>query len=137
MGIGRETMNTGRKQHLAKVKRIVVKVGSSLLTDPKRRTIRAAFLKSLARQVASLPSRGIETVVVTSGAIAAGSYKLSLAQKPKEISKLQALAAAGQSRLMGNYETAFQKMGLKVAQILLTREDLSDRDRYTNLHNTF
>lgn len=137
MGIGRETMNTGRKQHLAKVKRIVVKVGSSLLTDPKRRTIRAAFLKSLARQVASLASRGIETVVVTSGAIAAGSYKLGLAQKPKEISKLQALAAAGQSRLMGNYETAFQKMGLKVAQILLTREDLSDRDRYTNLHNTF
>jgi glutamate 5-kinase len=130
-------MTDKRKQHLSGVKRVVVKIGSSLLTDPKRKTIRAPFLRKMAKQIKYLTDNGIETVVVTSGAIAAGAFKLGLSQKPKEVSKLQALAAIGQSRLMGSYEAAFQKVGLKVAQMLLTREDLSDRDRYTNIHNTF
>ncbi len=116
---------------------MVVKVGSSLLTDPKKGGIRSLFLGNLARQVLDLTSRGFEVVVVTSGAISAGAFKLGLTRRPKEVSKLQALAAAGQSRLMGGYEKAFQKVGLKVAQILLTREDLAERERYTNLHNTF
>ena len=137
MGIGKKNMDVERKQYLSKVKRVVVKVGSSLLTDPKRRAIRAPFLRNLARQVTYLTSHGLEVVLVTSGAIAAGVFKLALPQKPKEVSKLQALAAVGQSRLMGEYEAAFQKVGAQVAQILLTREDLSDRDRYTNLRNTF
>jgi glutamate 5-kinase len=74
---------------------------------------------------------------VTSGAIAAGMNELNLKQRPKEIPQLQALAAVGQSNLMHAYETHFKKKNLKVAQILLTQEDLSDRVRYTNAHNTF
>ena len=74
---------------------------------------------------------------MTSGAIAAGMNELNLKQRPKEIPQLQALAAVGQCNLMHAYETHFKKNTFKVAQILLTQEDLSDRVRYTNAHNTF
>lgn len=130
-------MTSDRKSHLTKVKRVVVKAGSSLLTDSKRGRIQTRFLGRLARQVQVLQKRGIQCVIVTSGAIAAGMFELGFKQRPKEMARLQALAAMGQSRLMHAYETAFRRYQLKVAQILLTREDLSDRMRYSNAHNTF
>lgn len=129
-------MTLERKQHLSKVKRMVIKVGSSLLTDSAKKTIATRFLGQLASQIAQLQKKGIQCVVVTSGAIAAGFYKLGLKERPKEIAKLQALAAIGQSHLMHAYETAFKKNGLNVAQLLLTWDDLSNRNRYSNAHNT-
>ena len=125
-----------RREYLSKVKRLVIKIGSSLLTDPGKKGIRKRFLNRLALEILELQKKRIQTVVVTSGAIAAGIFALGIGKKPKEISKLQALAAVGQSNLMQAYETTFNKSGLKVAQMLLTREDLSDRGRYTNAHNT-
>ncbi|HJT23849.1 MAG TPA: glutamate 5-kinase [bacterium] len=130
-------MTSERKKHLSGVKRIVIKAGSSLLTDSGRMKVQTRFLTNLAKQVKSLRQRGIQCVIVTSGAIAAGMFGLGLRQRPKDMSKLQALAAVGQSNLMHAYEATFQRFGLKVAQILLTREDLSDRGRYSNAHNTF
>ena len=130
-------METERLNHLSKVRHVVIKIGSSLLTDAKRRKIQTRFLAGLARQVHQLQKRRIQPVIVTSGAIAAGLFKLGLKERPKDMAELQALAAVGQSNLMHAYESAFNKFGLKMAQILLTREDLADRNRYSNAHNTF
>lgn len=107
-----------------------------MLTDPVKKKVRSGFLRSLAEQIRSLQDRGIQCLVVTSGAIAAGLLALKLEKRPKRIEQLQALAAVGQSRLMHAYQVAFESSGLKVAQILLTREDLSNRQRYSNAHNT-
>jgi glutamate 5-kinase len=125
-----------RKQHLSKVKRVVIKIGSSLLTNTSKRTIQSSFLSHLAFQIKALQQKKIQCVVVTSGAIAAGFYQLKLKEKPKEIAQLQALAAIGQSNLMHSYVQTFKKMNLNVAQLLLTWDDLSQRSRYSNAHNT-
>ena len=125
-----------RKQHLSKVKRVVIKIGSSLLTNTSKRTIRTGFLSHLAFQIKALQQKNIQCVVVTSGAIAAGFYQLKLKEKPKEIARLQALAAIGQSNLMHSYVQTFKKKNLNVAQLLLTWDDLSQRSRYSNAHNT-
>ncbi|HTC20815.1 MAG TPA: glutamate 5-kinase [bacterium] len=130
-------MTFDRKGYISKSKRIVIKIGSSLLTDSKKMGIRARFLNQMAEQVKKLTDSGLQCVIVTSGAIAAGMFELGLGKRPKEMAKLQALAAVGQSSLMHQYKTAFKRRGLKVAQILLTREDLSNRGRYSNAHNTF
>jgi glutamate 5-kinase len=130
-------MTLERRNYFSKTKRIVVKIGSSLLTDSKKKRIRTRFLQHLAAQIETLRSRGAQCVIVTSGAIAAGLYELGVEKRPKEIAELQALAAIGQSKLMHAYEATFNRLGLKVAQILLTREDLADRHRYSNAHNTF
>ncbi len=129
-------MKSERAEHLSSVKRVVIKIGSSLLADPKKKGIKTAFLRHLAGQIKTLQKRGLQCLVVTSGAIAAGLFELGLDKKPKEIEKLQALAAIGQSKLMHAYEVVFKKNGLKVAQILLTREDMENRQRYSNAHNT-
>jgi len=129
-------MALGRKEHLSKVKRVVIKVGSSLLTNASKKTIQTSFLNHLASQIKILQQKNIQCVVVTSGAIAAGFYKLKLKEKPKEIAQLQALAAIGQSALMHSYEKTFKRSGLNVAQLLLTWDDLSHRNRYSNAHNT-
>ncbi len=125
-----------RMQYLSKARKIVIKIGSSLLTDEKKRRIQRGFLRRLAAQVRHFQDQGIQTVIVTSGAIAAGLYELGLAKRPVEIAKLQALAAIGQSNLMHAYKAAFQGSRLKVAQILLTGEDFSSRQRYGNARNT-
>jgi glutamate 5-kinase len=129
-------VNSERNRFLSPARRIVIKIGSSLLTDEKKREIRTLFLKRLAEQVHALQQRGIQCLIVTSGAIAAGLYVMGKKERPKEIAQLQALAAVGQSDLMNAYKTMFKGFGLKVAQILLTREDLADRNRYSNAHHT-
>lgn len=129
-------MKLERSQHLSKIKRVVIKVGSSLLTNSKTKGIQVRFLSHLAEQVSVLQKKGIQCLIITSGAIAAGLFELGLDKRPKEITQLQALAAIGQSNLMHSYKTTFKKFDLKVAQILLTGEDLSNRHRYSNAHNT-
>lgn len=129
-------MRGDRNNFLSKTKRLVIKIGSSLLTDEKKKGINNFFLRHLAEQVKAFQSQGIECLIVTSGAIAAGCFELGLKKRPLEISKLQALAAVGQSKLMHNYAVTFDRFGLKIAQVLLTRDDLSNRHRYSNAHNT-
>ncbi|MCW1970915.1 MAG: glutamate 5-kinase [Anaerolineae bacterium] len=117
--------------------RIVIKLGTSTLTDGTQRINRRRMLE-LAQQMVKLREQGHEVVVVSSGAMAAGREHLGVtpAQRPKKTSLLmpykQMLAAVGQSRLMMAWEQVFGIFELKVAQVLLTRADLSDRNRYLN-----
>lgn len=119
-------------------RRLVVKLGTSVLTAGTDQ-LQRPFLVELARQIADLRARGVEVLLVSSGAIAAGRERLNL--PPHQRSKghvplKQMLAAVGQSRLMHLYEQIFDIYGLQVAQALLTRDDLRDRRRYLNARNT-
>ncbi|MEO8508814.1 MAG: glutamate 5-kinase [Betaproteobacteria bacterium] len=119
----------------AAAKRIVVKVGSSLVTDEGRGLDHAAVAR-WAEEIALLKRAGREVVLVSSGAIAEGIRRLGWTTRPRAIHKLQAAAAVGQMGLVQAYEAAFAKFGLHTAQILLTHEDLSDRKRYLNARTT-
>ncbi len=119
------------RDSLKNKKRIVVKVGSSVLVDENGR-LSSARCRALAKQIAALVKKRLKVVVVSSGAIAAGLVKLNLTRKPHVIPLKQAVAAAGQTKLMFEYEKSFAKYGLKVAQILLTRDDLANRRRFLN-----
>jgi len=116
-------------------KRIVVKLGTNLLTAGGNR-LDKDIMSSLVSQVASLHHKGLELVVVSSGAIAAGRYKLGITKELKGIPYKQVLASMGQSRLMNVYEQLFKQYGIAVAQALLTKADLSDRAGYLNARNT-
>ena len=115
--------------------RIVVKLGTSTLTNGSTR-LSPPLVIDLARQMVQLQARGHQVLLVSSGAIAAGREKLNFPQFPKDIPAKQMLAAIGQPRLMAFYEQIFGLYGLTVAQILLTRSDLSHRRRYLNARNT-
>jgi glutamate 5-kinase len=117
------------------MKRLVIKIGSNILSD-KKEGIDTIRISSIARDIHALHEKGYEVVVVSSGAIAAGMRKLGLKEKPKDIKLKQAAAAVGQSRLMWAYERSFSEYDMKAAQVLLTRDDLSDRKRYINAKNT-
>jgi len=124
-----------RKSLLSKVHRLVLKIGSQVLTA-KSRSLSQTVFDRLGREVSAVKKKGYEVVIVSSGAIAAGMSRLDLSEKPKTIPQKQASAAIGQSALMWNYERAFTFYGAKVAQVLLTRDDLSNRNRYLNARNT-
>ncbi|KPJ69347.1 hypothetical protein AMJ44_04040 [candidate division WOR-1 bacterium DG_54_3] len=113
---------------------IVIKVGSSSLTDPKGK-LDLPNLKRIASEIAELIKDKKKVVLVTSGAIVSGAERLGLG-KPKTIPEKQAAAAVGQSRLMRQYEKAFEEYDLTVAQVLLTRDAIADRERYLNARNT-
>jgi glutamate 5-kinase len=115
-------------------KRIVVKVGSNVLTEDNGLNLKA--MRSIARQIGKLIESGLEVILVSSGAMASGIKKIGLPARPDELPKRQAVAAVGQAGLMMEYEKAFGRFNLKVAQILLTSEDLSNRKRYLNARNT-
>ncbi len=120
---------------IANASRIVVKVGSSLVTNEGRGLDREA-VAAWARQIAALRGLGKEVVLVSSGAIAEGMARLGWARRPKNMHQLQAAAAVGQMGLVQAYETAFAAHGLHTAQILLTHEDLAERERYLNARST-
>lgn len=124
------------RKDLTKVKRIVVKVGTSTITYPNcsRNFTR---MDHLCRELADLHNQGLEVILVTSGAVAVGSERLGLKEKPKTIPGKQAAAAVGQGILMNTYEKLFAEYGQIVAQVLLTRTEVLDRHRYTNSRNTF
>ncbi len=123
-----------RRSCLERTRRVVVKVGSAILTSSSG--IDTAVMDSLARQLTDLRKKGLEVILVSSGAVAAGRRKLGLTRKDISIKEKQAVAAAGQSNLMRGYEDIFDTYDQKVAQVLLTRDDLSHRDRYLNVRNT-
>ncbi len=120
---------------LREARRIVVKVGSSLVTD-EGRGIDAQAIGNWSRQLAALAAQGREVVMVSSGAIAEGMKRLGWATRPKELHELQAAAAVGQMGLVQMYETQLRSHGMASAQVLLTHADLADRERYLNARST-
>lgn len=116
------------------VRRIVAKVGSAVLTTADG--LNRQIIENLSAELSRFKRDGFEIVLVSSGAIASGLRKVGLLARPKSIPEKQAVAAVGQSSLILAYEEAFGHYGEKVAQILLTREDLSHRKRYLNARNT-
>jgi glutamate 5-kinase len=116
-------------------KKIVVKVGSSVLTGGKTVLV-AENLERIVCLVARLVKEGQEVILVSSGAVASGLSVLGLEKKPRALAELQAAAAAGQNILMQAYTATFARRGMKCAQILITVEDFNDRDRYLNTSNT-
>jgi glutamate 5-kinase len=122
------------RRQLGRVRRLVVKVGTSLIADvatgpdPDR-------IAGLATELAAA-REGREVVLVTSGAIATGMARLALPARPRSMPEKQAAAAVGQSALMWHYEAAFKRHGIAVGQVLLTAQDIGDRARYLNARNT-
>lgn len=121
---------------LAQVRRLVVKVGTGVLSAPDGR-LDARRVGRVAGVVAEIiGARGVQVVLVSSGAIGAGMGILGHRRRPRELAELQAAASAGQSHLMAVYGNAFRRRGLRVAQVLLTHDDLRSRQRHLNARNT-
>jgi len=135
MSQSRQLRGAPARRALPKVKRLVVKVGSGLISAPGQGLL-PDRIGALADELAALAKDGREVVVVSSGAIASGMARLGLTQRPRSIPEKQAAAAVGQSALMWHYEQAFARHGIRVAQVLVTQEDISARPRYLNARNT-
>ncbi len=120
---------------LSQAKRVVVNIGSSLLTNTGAGLDREA-IAGWVGQIAGLRARGIEVVVVSSGAIAEGMKRLGWSKRPRAVNELQAAAAVGQMGLVEVWEACFSERGLHTAQVLLTNADLADRNRYLNARTT-
>lgn len=125
-----------RKDVLKEIGMLVVKVGTSVLADPLRGGLDIRRMEGIVEGICWAWERGIKTILVSSGAIGAGMSKLGVHKRPKSLNKLQALAAVGQGILIGTYMDIFERYGRVAAQILLTRDDFSDRRRYINAKNT-
>jgi len=124
-----------RKSYLGKSRRVVVKVGSAVLTS--KDGLDLSVMENLARDISLLIKSGKEVILVSSGAVAAGKKRLGLQiNRTLELKEKQGAAAVGQSSLMRFYEDIFDRLGYKVAQVLLTHDDLSNRNRYLNVRNT-
>lgn len=126
---------TSRKEFLKNINTAIIKIGSSVLTDEDGFLDESVF-KKLAEQISSVKKKGINVVVVSSGAIASGMKKLGILKKPEDIHMKQAISACGQTTLIRNYEVAFSEFGNKVAQVLLTHDALSNRKRFLNARKT-
>ncbi len=124
-----------RNALLKEVGRIVIKLGTGVLTD-SRKQLDLAQMEQLVAQVAAQRQAGRQMVLVTSGAVGAGMGALGCAKRPAQLAELQACAAVGQTRLMATYEALFSRFDLHVAQVLLTHDDLEHHDRHLNARNT-
>ena len=123
-----------RSNLLAHVRRVVIKIGSGVLSDAQG--LEPVQINAIADQVAQLRQRGYEIIIVSSGAVSAGKGALGIGGRPPTIPLKQAAAAIGQTLLMRTWGEAFHQHGLTVAQVLLTRDDLANRRRYLNSRNT-
>lgn len=124
-----------KREKISTTKRWVVKIGSALLTNDGK-GLDQASIAGWVQQMAQLRNQGIELVLVSSGAVAAGMRRLGWDSRPTEIHQLQAAAAVGQMSLIQTYEVEFQRYGLLTAQVLLDHDDLSSRQRYLNARST-
>jgi glutamate 5-kinase len=127
-------MKSNPKRKANRIQRAVVKVGSNVLTADAGLNISA--IQSLSSQICRLLDRGMQIILVSSGAMASGMKKMAFARRPEAIPKRQAISAIGQADLIREWEKAFERYGYKVAQILLTSDDLTSRKRYLNARNT-
>ncbi|HEU5190594.1 MAG TPA: glutamate 5-kinase [Methylomirabilota bacterium] len=125
----------GGRRALSRIRRLVVKVGSGLITAPGQGPD-GKRIAALAADIAAAVGERREVALVSSGAIVTGMARLGLPARPRSIPEKQAAAAVGQSALMWHYEQAFKKHGLQVGQVLLTGHDVADRGRYLNARNT-
>ena len=126
---------SSRQQAFEGVQRIVIKIGSALLTDDGRGLDEKA-IASWVRQIALLREQGKEILIVSSGSVAAGMMSLGLTERPEALSQLQAAAAVGQMGLVRAWEAAFTQFSTQTAQVLLVHDDLLNRKRYLNTRNT-
>jgi glutamate 5-kinase len=124
-----------QRQELTQARRLVVKLGTGVLTDAAKQ-LDAGRMRMLVGQVAAQRAAGREVVVVSSGAVGAGMGSLGFDSRPRQTAELQACAAVGQSRLMALYEQLFREFDLRVAQVLLTHDDLQDHQRHLNARST-
>src|SRR3954470_1722604 len=124
-----------RSELLKEISRVVVKLGTGVLTDSTKQPD-LAQMEQLVGQVAEQRKHGKEMVLVSSGAVGAGMGALGFTRRPGDLSELQACAAVGQSRLMATYEKLFAVHGMAVAQLLLTHDDLQHHERHLNARNT-
>ncbi len=120
---------------VARCRRIVIKLGTNVIMRDDGRIALGRFY-GIAESVARLRHEGREVLLVSSGAIAFGMDRLGLKRRPTELAALQACAAIGQSRLMSIYDDAFEKLGCRIAQVLLTEDDFRDPQRFANLRGT-
>lgn len=123
------------RDNFAKAKRVVIKIGSSLLTKGGQGLDKAA-IAAWVEQMAGLKKQGVEVILVSSGSVAEGMSRLGLKIRPKTLHELQAAAAIGQMGLVRVFDDNFQRHGLHAAQVLLTHDDLSNRQRYLNARST-
>ena len=127
-------MTNIRKSALQHVKKVLIKIGSAVLTGTDGLDLQ--IIEQLVDEIAELTKKDYQIVVVTSGAIASGKHRMGISGPLKSMPQKQAAAAIGQGRLMRVYSNAFAKHGLYTAQILLTMSDLTDRKRFLNVRNT-
>lgn len=129
-------MSVCKTKEFKNVKRVIVKVGTSTLTHSTG-LLNLKLIENIVRQLSDIHNKGIEVVLVTSGAIGAGVGKLGLKSRPKTIPEKQAAAAVGQCILLHMYEKLFSEYGKTISQILLTKDDIKDPTRLLNAQNTF
>lgn len=120
----------------AQTKRVVIKVGTGVLTRPHNGALNHAMMGRLIQSVADLADSGTQIVMVSSGAVGAGMSALDLEGRPEDVALLQACAAVGQARLMQIYDSGFRNAQLKIAQLLLTNDDFKIEKRRKNVGNT-
>ncbi|EHC18543.1 glutamate 5-kinase [Fischerella thermalis] len=118
-------------------KTIVVKIGTSSLTQPETGQLAISTIAILAETLSHLRRQGHQVILVSSGAVGVGCARLGLTERPKAIALKQAVAAVGQGRLIRVYDDLFTTLQQPIAQVLLTRSDLVERSRYLNIYNTF
>ena len=123
------------RARVAKAKRIVVKVGTNVVMRDDGR-LALSQLYGIAEAVACLRQQGRDILMVSSGAVGLGMERIGMVSRPTDLSQIQACAAIGQSRLMAIYDDAFDKLGCRTAQVLLTEDDFRDPVRYSNLRST-
>ena len=120
----------------SKIRKAVIKIGTNTLTKKGAIEIDTAYIRSIAKEIADLRKRGVQVVVITSGAIGMGAGQLKLAERVKDTKMRQACAAIGQPLLMAEYKKAFGRYGVTIAQVLLTTDVLNNRKTYLNLRNS-
>lgn len=118
-------------------KKIVIKIGTSSLTQPETSQLALSTIATLTETICDLRRVGHQVILVSSGAVGVGCARLGLTERPKAIALKQAVAAVGQGRLMRIYDDLFTTLQQAIAQVLLTRADLVERNRYLNVYNTF
>jgi len=125
-----------RKEYIQNSKRVVIKIGTRVLTQESGK-LDERKVAMLVSQIALLKKKGLDVVVVTSGAVGAGMAELQFKERPKVTSELQAVAAVGQIQLMHLYHNLFNEKGFKTAQILISSSDFKDEGHHNNAKNTF
>lgn len=130
-----EAVHRNRDAGLRAPRRIVVKLGTNVIMRPDGR-VALGLVCGLVESVAAMRERGLEILLVSSGAVGLGAERLGLMARPVELAEVQACAAVGQSRLMSIYEDSFERLGCPIAQVLLTEDDFRDPTRHANLRRT-